>query len=630
MCGITAVFRRDGAPVLADEVVAMRDALAHRGPDDCGTFVDGPVGLGHRRLRIIDLDGGAQPMANGRGTVQIVFNGEIYNYRELRAMLLGRGVQLRTQSDTETILGLYDLYGSECVNYLRGMFAFVLWDAERRTLVAARDRLGIKPLYVFRRGSTIAFASEMKAFFPLREWRAALRSETVAEYLIYRNLAGTRTIFQDVERVPPGEVVELTARDERHHRYWSLPMPVVHAERARPAAEWAEEFEALLGETVRQHMVSDVPLGTFLSGGVDSSLVTALAVPAATGPLHTFSVGFAEEDFDERPYALAVAERLGTRHEAFVISARDYEDWLPSAVWHADEPLAHPHMVHFHYLSKFARRQVTVVLTGEGSDELFAGYPRYRALRVLERLRLPTSLLGGVLGLASRGLKGRGGLRVRALMDGGAGLRIEGLAAFVDPAEVRALVPLAPRLAAREAAGGAHGSLLARALLLDQQTYLDVLLHRLDKMTMSTSLEARVPFLDHHVVEFAARVPLELKLRGFDTKYLVKQVARRHVPANVIDRPKKGFGVPIARWLMPGGPLAPYADLLLEPRARTADYVDRARVRRAVEEHRAGTRDHGELLWGLLNLELWHRVMLEGRRPPTGALRAAAPLARLG
>jgi asparagine synthase (glutamine-hydrolysing) len=194
--------------------------------------LDGPVGP-HRRLRIIDLGGGAQPMTNGRGTVQIVFNGEIYNYRELRAMLLGRGIPLRTQSDTETILGLYDLYGSECVNYLRGMFAFVLWDAERRTLVAARDRLGIKPLYVFRRGSTIAFASEMKAFFPLREWRPALRSETVAEYLIYRNLAGTRTIFQDVERVPPGGVVELTARDERHHRYWSLPTPVVSAERAQ-------------------------------------------------------------------------------------------------------------------------------------------------------------------------------------------------------------------------------------------------------------------------------------------------------------------------------------------------------------------------------------------------------------
>jgi asparagine synthase (glutamine-hydrolysing) len=628
MCGITALFRRDGSPVLADEIVAMRDRMTHRGPDDCGTFLDGPVGLGHRRLRIIDLAGGAQPMANARGTVHVVFNGEIYNYRELRETLQAKGVCLRTRSDTETILGLYDLYGADCVEHLRGMFAFVLWDAERRRLVAARDRLGIKPLYCLRRGATVAFASEMKAFFALRDWQPALREETVAEYLVYRNLAGTRTIFRDVERVRPGEVVELTATDERRRTYWRLPQPTVVAESARPAEAWAEELEALLGEVVRQHMVSDVPLGTFLSGGVDSSLVTALAVPAASGPMYTFSVGFAEEDFDERPFALAVAERLGTRHEAFVISARDYEDWLPRAVWHADEPLSHPHMVHFHYLSKFARERVTVVLTGEGSDELFAGYPRYRALRVLERVPLPTGMLGGVLGLVSRGLRGRSGLRVRALFDGHAGLRLEGLAAFVDPAEVRALVPGQPRLEPREAPGGG-GSLLARALLLDQQTYLDVLLHRLDKMTMSTSLEARVPFLDHEVVEFAARVPLDLKLRGFDTKWLVKRLARRHVPAHVVDRPKKGFGVPIARWLRAGGPLAPYADLLTEPGARVGAYVDGAGVRRVLGEHRSGRADHAELLWGLLNLELWHRVMLEGAgaRPDVRGRESAAPAA---
>src|SRR5262245_11856287 len=628
MCGVVALFRRDGAPVDAEQLLVMRDLMEHRGPDDAGIFVDGPVGVGHRRLEIIDLAGGHQPMANARGTVQVVFNGEIYNYRELRARLQGLGMALRTKSDTEAIVGLYDHYGLDGIQHLRGMFAFVLWDAERRRLVAARDRVGIKPLYVLRRGPLVALASEVKAFLPLVEWQPEVRPEALAEYLTYRNLAGTGTFFRDVERLPPGEIAVFSAEGERRKRYWTLPMPVSEPDHSRPAAAWADEFEALLGEVVQQHMVSDVPLGTFLSGGVDSSIVTALARPAAEGRLHTFSVGFEEGEFDERPFSHAVAERLGTVHESMVISAGEYADWLARAVWHADEPLSHPHMVHFHYLSRFAKERVTVVLTGEGADELFAGYPRYRALRALERTPLPIPFAAPLARFAGNRLPGRAGLRMRALFAGGSELRLEGLAAFVDPSEVGVMLPGLPEPGPREADPQGRRRLLARGLHLDQQTYLDVLLHRLDKMTMSAALEARVPFLDHRVIEFAARVPPNLKLAGFETKAIVKAVARRHVPAEVIDRPKKGFGVPIAAWLRPGGPLAPFGELLLESNARVAGWVDRKRLRQVLEAHRAGTADHAELLWGMLNLELWHRTVLKSvrsrdRRRVTATARVA-------
>ena len=623
MCGIVAVWRREGAPVSADEVVAMRDLLAHRGPDDAGAFVAGSVGLGHRRLRIIDLEGGHQPMANARGTVHVVFNGEIYNYLELREMLTARGQRLRTRSDTETILGLYDLYGSACVEHLRGMFAFVLWDAERRRLIAARDRLGIKPLYMLRDGRTVAFASEPKAFLGVRGFTPALRDEAVAEYLIYRHLAMGRTMLRGVEGVQAGEILELTEDGERRRRYWSLPQPS-EAPPTRPEGEWVDELESLLRPVVRQHMLSDVPVGAFLSGGVDSSIVTALAAGVPGPRLHTFSVGFEEPEFDERAYAQAVADRLGTLHTSLVVSQREYAEWLPDAVWHADEPLGHPHVVHIHYLSRLARERVTVVLTGEGSDELFAGYPRYRALGILDRAPRLSRQLAAVLAPLARLLPGRPGMRVRAILDGGKDIRIDGLATFVDAAEIRSVAPGLPGPGPRSVGAPSDAGLLARALLLDQQTYLEALLHRMDRMTMSVGLEARVPFLDHEVVELAARVPLSLKLHGLETKRVVKELARRFVPASVIDRPKKGFGVPIARWLRPGGALAQHLDLVLSSNARIRTYVDGRRVEALATAHRAGKKDHSELLWGLLNLELWHRVLLERAVPPAADERNAA------
>ncbi len=630
MCGLVALFRRRGEPVSAGEVVAMRDLLAHRGPDGSGIHLDGAVGLGFRRLKIIDPAGGDQPMANARGTVHLVFNGEIYNYRSLRRLLLSRGIELRTQSDTETIVGLYELFGPRCVDYLHGMFAFVLWDAAERVMVAARDRLGIKPLYLLRRGETVAFASEIKAFLPLREWTPRLAEETVPEYLTYRSLALPRTMFRDVERVLPGELIVVSAGAVRRERYWSLPDPGAEPPAARRGAEWpdwVDELDDLLTRVVAEHLVSDVPLGTFNSGGVDSSLVTALAAGASgggAGPLNTYSVGFAEPAYDESPYAELVAARFATRHRRLLVGGEEYAEWLPRAIWYHDEPLDHPHCVHLLRLAQLARQEVTVVLTGEGADELFGGYRRYLLPALLDRYPLPASWLrlaiGGLPGLAGR-LQPLERLRALALLGNGSGPRVQGLAAFASEAEVRRLLVAAPgeEIEGRNGAVATAGmagrpTLLAQTLWLDQQTYLQSLLNRLDRMMMAASVEGRVPFLDHRVVELAARVPARLKVRGGETKRLLKQVGRRHLPAAITGRRKAGFAVPIAQWLRPGGPLDAATERLLAPGAAVHAHLDAGRLRELVGEHRGGRCDHQELLWAAINLETWHRVWSDAAR----------------
>jgi len=632
MCGIVAIFRRDGAPVSEGEILTMRESLVHRGPDDAGIFLDGGVGLGHRRLKIIDLATGHQPMANERGTVHLVYNGEIYNYRELRTMLQSEGVRLRTQSDTETILGLYDLFQEDCVRHLRGMFAFILWDGDRRRLVVARDRLGIKPLYLFRRGATVAAASEIKALLTLSGARACAE-ETIAEYLAFRSLTGSRTMFRDVERVAPGELLVFQENSEERRKYWTLPGPEPAEATPRPVQDWTDEFDSLLAAVTRDHMVSDVPLGTFNSGGVDSSLITAYVAAKAGPRLNTYSIGFDDPAFDERPYARMVAERFRTHHHSPVMKGHEYAEWLPTALWHHDEPLNHPHSVHLAYLSRIAREKVTVVLTGEGSDELFAGYPRYRLPRILDRMAVLGPFLAPVLRAASGLLRERGRLRVRSVLNGrDGGFRVDRLAAFVSPGAVRrVLVPEATRgLPEDRPEGGARPPLLlGSALRFDQENYLQSLLNRLDKMTMSASLEGRVPFLDHVVVEFAARVPAGLKIRGLQNKFLVKQVARRYLPANIVGRQKAGFAVPIAHWLRPGGPLHPMVEMVLEPRGLSRGYLRAEAVRRIVDEHRSGRRDHGELLWGLVNIELWQRTVVESTRQPQ-PLPGPAPSLALG
>ncbi len=623
MCGVATIFHRNGEPVSERLVVEMRDTLTHRGPDDAGVYVDGPVGLTHRRLSIIDLGGGHQPMSSEDGTVQVVFNGEIYNFPELRQHLEQRGRALRTRSDTETIVGLYELYGEDCVDHLRGMFAFVLWDATRQRLLAARDRIGIKPLYVAERGERIAFASEIKALLRLPWVAAECNRDRVAEYLTYRHVAGEETLFRDIRRVEPGEIWSITRDDVRRRRYWEIPCPTDEdgdRHDHRSLEEWSERVETEFSEVVGSHMLADVPLGTFNSGGVDSSLVTALVAGKTSQQLNTYSVGFDEPEFDERPFADMVATGFSTRHHAIVVPERDYVDSLPLVVWHHDEPLDHPHTVHLAYICRLARERVKVVLTGEGSDELFGGYPRYRLPWILDRASRRGLPLGAIFGLGlARLLPARSRMRMENVLGDGADLR--GLTAFAPPDLVMSVLApewqVSPR-ARERAAVPPH--LFSSALRMDQTTYLQSLLTRLDRVSMATSLEARVPFLDHGLIELAAQVPSDLKIRRGDTKFLVKHIARKYLPSQIVDRRKAGFAVPIAQWLR-DGILRPYADMLLEPRALQRGVVDPVEVRRIVDEHQSNRQDHGELLWGLVNLELWHRVMIDARgERPAGTI----------
>jgi len=614
MCGLVALFRRDGEAVGAQQILAMRDTLRHRGPDDAGMFLDGPVGLGHRRLRVIDLTGGHQPMTNPDGTIHVVFNGEIYNYRELRSHLQEKGLPVRTQSDTETIIGLYQLYGDEVVSHLRGMFAFALWDTVRRRLVLARDRMGIKPLYIARVGSTIAVASEIKALFASGLVRPSVSEDTIPEYLLRRTLVGTRTMFQGIQRVAPGQILTFTASSEHNRQYWQLPVPVEADHKPRPEAEWAEELDEILKRVVKAHLLSDVPVGTFNSGGVDSSLITAYAARSSAERLNTYSIGFEDPSFDERPYAHLVAERFATNHHAEVISGHQFAEYLPRAIWHHDEPLNHPHSVQLAYLSLKAREKVTVVLTGEGSDELFAGYPRYRLARAMDLAGPAGRLLFPVLRLGLTWVQRRAATRVRASLNAQGGCHVEGLSAFVETDSLRRILQrdLLKRWTPQGPVPPAKPPfVLAQALHYDQSAYLQSLLDRLDKMSMLASLEGRVPFLDHEVVEFAARVPPQLKIRGLTNKYIIKRVAQRYLPPSVVNRKKAGFAVPISSWLRRAGPMADYVDILLEPRTLDRGYFIEREIARVVDEHRGGSRDNGELLWVLINLELWHRLMID-------------------
>lgn len=627
MCGLVALVRLDGRQVDRGELAAMRDLIAHRGPDEMGLFADGPVGLAHRRLRIIDLQGGSQPMSDSSGDVHVVFNGEIYNYRELRQLLESRGIRFRTESDTETIVGLYEVFGLDCVDHLTGMFSFVIWDSRSQRLVAARDRLGIKPLYIFRSEHALAFASEIKAFAGLADWSSQIAEHRILEYLVYRDLAGTETLNKGVERVAPGQMIVLEHGSVRSHRYWQLPKPRGKTDRTRGTGEWVEELDSLLRLVVREHLMSDVPLGAFNSGGLDSSLVTALASGYADGPLNTYSLGFDDSAFDESRYARIVSERFGTIHHLLVVSDREFADRLPEVIWHLDEPLCHPNTVLLYCLSRLARRNVTVVLTGEGADELFAGYPRYRLPHLLDRLHRLGPLLRPLLATGARLRSQRERIRIEAILGGRDGVDPRGLSAFVAADQVRAVLspglgcnPYEPESPARSK----PPSLLADTLLQDQSRYLETLLHRLDKASMAASLEGRVPFLDHRVVEFAAQIPAALKLRRFRTKSVLKEVGGRYLPEGIVHRRKVGLGVPVSEWLRAPRALDAFPDLLLEPNAASRPYVEPIALRRVIEEHRSGERDNGELLWGLVNLELWLRGTKEPRAQGSRVGGAAA------
>jgi asparagine synthase (glutamine-hydrolysing) len=625
MCGIAGIVSLNPhARVDEARLKRMRDVLRHRGPDGAGLWIDGPVGLGHRRLSIVDLAGGRQPMANEDESAWITYNGEIYNHAALRPELEAAGHVYRTRSDTETILHLYEEEGERCVEKLQGMFAFAIWDKKQDRLLLARDRLGIKPLYYAITDDEIVFASEIKAILASGAVRPEFNETVLPEFLANRFVAGDETFFRGVRKLMPGRTLSWSiASGLKRRRYWELPAPDERNDISfeRAAADVRERLSAV----VRSHLMSDVPLGLFLSGGLDSSAIAALMAPMTREPIRSFSVGFAEAEANELRYARLVADAVGAKHREIVLRPEEFFSALPNLIWHEDEPIAHASSVPLNFVSRLARQHVKVVLTGEGSDELFLGYPWYRATVWNERLGrmyfpfMPEKLRARTKALARhlpRRLRRYTERSFLALDPGPRGLFYENFAVFSDRLRGniladRALAESDPYAECLRLYEEGDGDMLARMSAADLQTYLVELLMKQDQMSMAASIESRVPFLDHTFVEHVVRLPSHLKVRGLTTKAVLREAVKDIVPREILTRGKMGFPVPMGKWLR--GAFAPLVDeFVLSPRARDRGLFNRAAVERLAQEHRSGARPHGDRLWLLINLEMWQRIFLDG------------------
>jgi asparagine synthase (glutamine-hydrolysing) len=626
MCGICGIVGRE--PIDREALARMTSALEHRGPDDEGFFVreadDGiGVGLGFRRLSIIDLETGNQPIANEDGSVQVVLNGEIYNFRALRRELEARGHRFRTGADTEVIVHLYEEAGPRCVEQLNGMFAFALWDERRRELVLARDRFGKKPLYYTDLGGSLLFASEVKALLQHPRCPAELDFESLGRYLALEYVPTPRSIFAGVAKLPGGHLLRWRDGRTEVEQYWDLRFT---ESEDRSEDEIIDEFRARFRDAVRRRLVSDVPLGAFLSGGIDSSSVVAMMVESApVGTVKTFSIGFDEPSFDESAHARAVAAHFGTDHHEEVFTPRVMIDLLPTLADVLDEPFGDASILPTYLLSRFTRESVTVALGGDGSDELLAGYPTFPAERVARYYRLPRLLHDGVVELIADRLPVSTDnfsidFRVKRFLRGAASpaetRHATWLGSFSPEEQAHLLVhrPADPYAEQRLALAAAPaGDWLQRLIYVYAKTYLqDDILVKVDRASMACSLEVRAPFLDVELVDFLAGLPSRLKLRRFETKHLLKRAMSGLLPPGITSRPKKGFGIPVAEWFK-GELREALQDELSPDRIRRQGIFQPAEVQRLVSEHLSGRRDHRKSLWTLFVFQLWHRRWLESR-----------------
>jgi len=631
MCGICGIVIPDDSSRSIDEgaFTRLRDTIAHRGPDGYGVFVEPGVALGHRRLSIVDVVHGTQPMASEDGSLQLIYNGEVFNHPALMAQLQADGVQYRTHCDTETVLHIFERRGEAAPEELRGMFAYAVWDRRTRTLTLARDRFGVKPLYyALLEDGTLVFGSEMKAILASGMVKAALREDALPDYLANHAPTGEGTLLAGIKRLLPGHTLVWRNGEVRTRRYWDLQFEA-EAEETRPDAELIEEYHDRLKEAVRLRLMADVPLGAFLSGGIDSATITALMSQLVDEPIKTFSVGFAEREANELAYARIVAKAFKTDHHEVLVTPEQFFGALPTLVWHEDEPIAHPSSVALNFVSRLAAERVKVVLTGEGSDETLAGYGRYRKTILNMRLggAYQAATPAPIRSLVRHGLEALPASRTRqralrtffarpATLEA---LYLDNFAVFsrdeqrtLIASDVRRrLTTLDPYATATELMAGSDArTLLDRLLYVDTKTYLHELLMKQDQMSMAASIESRVPFLDHPLVEFTARLPERLKLRGGTTKYILREAMRDVLPSEILTRGKMGFPVPIGAWLR--GPYRRIVDeLVLSPRAMERGLLDPAAIRGIVARHAAGE-DHSERLWSLVNLEIWHRVVVDG------------------
>jgi len=619
MCGIAGWLAVQGTGPPEGTIEAMLDAIAHRGPDDQGTYFARTGGgqpdivLGHRRLAIIDPVGARQPMLDEVAGVALVFNGEIYNFRALRATLEGHGYRFVRDSDTEVLLRAYQHWGADVVHHLRGMFAFAISDSRRGTVLLARDRFGEKPLFYCQRGSNLYFASEIKALLRVPGIDPSVDFDAVGNYLAYRYVPAPATLFRGIHKLMPGTIAVWKEGKLRHSRYWSAP-DGTPLEPAARGADPVRDFTARLEEAVSLQMVSDVPFGAFLSGGLDSSTIVAL-MSRHNPNVMTFSVGFREGAYSELPHAAVVARHCGTRHHELLVSSADIMDQLPMLVGMRDAPVSEPSDVAIHILAREASRSVKMVLTGEGSDELLGGYPKHVVERSARGFQaLPRALRHGLLAPLVRALP----YRFRRVKTALANLNIEDWRerqvrwfGALDRNERDALIRLAPQPRTEDGTppfdGDAAASSLRRILYFDQTSWLpDNLLERADRMTMAASIESRVPFLDHKLVEYVSTLPDRYRVRGLTGKWILRAAARSLLPKHILTRPKVGFRVPVNDWFR--GPLRGYlCDHLRGPGSLTREYFDGKTLDGLMDEHFAGRQNHEKLLWALLNLEIWHR-----------------------
>jgi asparagine synthase (glutamine-hydrolysing) len=633
MCGIAGRVNADGAPVPGELVARMCAAQEHRGPDARGLHVDGPVGLGIQRLRVIDLEGGDQPIYNEDGSVAVVLNGEIYNYAELRRELLRKGHSFATDGDTEVIAHLYEEHGADCVSRLHGMFCFALWDSRRRRLLIARDRLGKKPLFYSARHDSLSFASELGALVQDPEVPREVNAEAIDAYLAYGYIPDPLSVFRGVRKLPPAHLLLYEDGELSLRRYWRLDYSRKRA--VADPRELHDEIRASLSRAVARRLVADVPVGAFLSGGVDSAAVVATMAEQSPEPVKTFSIGFTDEAMNELPRARAVAERFSTDHHELVVEP-DAIELLPKLVRHYGEPFGDHSALPCFYLAQLAREHVTVALNGDGGDEGFAGYQRYTSNLLAARLeRVPASLRRGLATAAARLGEGADPRSARSRAQRFA-TRIAGdrhdrylrQSQLFRPDERAALcTPEFAQLASdadadevllgpwREASGG---ELLDQLLEVDTSVYLPGdLLAKIDVATMAYSLEARSPLLDHEFLELAASIPPQYKAHGVQRKIALRDSLRDLLPASVLDGPKQGFELPVARWLRTD--LAPFArEILLDRESSERGWTRPEQVASLIDQHVAGAADHGHRIWSLLVLELWARSELNASAEPVG------------
>ena len=623
MCGIAGIIS-EHRRVDAETIHRMCETMVHRGPDDEGIFVDANSGVGMRRLSIIDVAGGQQPVFNEDRSIWTVFNGEIYNFRELRKELENKGHRFRSNSDTETIVHLYEEHGADCVHKLRGMFAFAIYDRPRRKLLIARDRLGIKPLHYAVHGGELLFASEIKAILAVAPELREINQRALLQYFYFGYIPDPLTAFAAIRQLPPGHILEFENGNMQLKQYWDLPAYGTYSPRSQD--ECLEELEHRLEEAVRLHLVAEVPLGAMLSGGVDSSTMVVLMTRANTSPVKTFSIGFQHADFNEADHARRVAQRFGTEHHELILEA-DIVDTVDTLSKTLEEPFGDSSMLPTYYVSRLARQHVTVVLTGDGGDEAFAGYERY-AIHLHRRARyqfpgwagrtyreyihswVPNELPGKSLaysmslpwneryaeGISLQPFQRQFGLLTSDFVESSGGIPLK---------EVRDLLQSAP---AKDP--------LSRALYLDTKTYLPGdILTKVDRMSMLNSLEARVPLLDHEFIEWVTSLASDWKMRNGSTKYIFRKLAERiGVPREVLDRKKQGFSLPLVHW-MRNELKETILSVLTEPQTLQRGYLNEAGIKRLLNEHFQGRRDHSARIWRFLMFELWYRNLARTSDP---------------